>query len=775
MKANIKISINALLIIIVLTSFTGSTYSVNASQFENEVNQSGVLIKADLDSMAANSGDPRAVSAGEYHACAINAAGGVECWGYNVHGELGDGTTENRPTPVEVVGLASGVVSISVGEYFTCALTSAGGMKCWGEDPYRDGTYHDPSIPSDIPGMTEGVTAISTGRYHVCALTNTGTVQCWGSNFDGQLGDGTMTSRYIPADVLGLDTGVTAINAGGYSTCALTVDGEVKCWGDNDEGQLGDQTTINRTQPVDVFGLTGGVKGVDVGISHACAVTIEGTVKCWGSNEYGQLGDSTKINSSNPVDVVNLSEEVISVSAGQSHTCALTISGGVKCWGENLYGQLGDGSVDGSLTPVDVVGLQSGVTSLSAGYRFTCGVTPYSIKCWGWGDFGQLGSGTAPIFEIVRDGWGLTWGIQQITSGYYHNCALTTLGGVKCWGGNEDGQLGHGGFEDNPTPIEVTGLTSGVISISANGYHSCAVTSSGGVQCWGDNVAGQLGDGTTIKRDYPVDVVGLEGRVVSVAAGEYFTCALTDNGGVQCWGTNYDGQLGNGTETDSLTPVPVIGLPDPVRQLSAGGLHTCAITITNEVFCWGWNEYGQLGNNSNTSSSTPVKVESLSNHAQSISTGIAHSCALLSGGEVMCWGINSIGQLGTGTKDDSSVPVAVIGLEEEVVAIGSGCLTTCAALNLGGAKCWGGNPYGNLGDGTDMPSLTPVEVIGLNDQLQSISIGLTHVCALTINGGVKCWGDYLYGALTLKIVTIPTDVTNLSSYPYTYYFPIIMR
>lgn len=763
MKANIKISINALLIIIVLTAFTGSTFSVNASQFENETNQPGVLIKADLDLMAGNSGDPRAVSAGEYHACAINAAGGVECWGYNEYGQMGDGTTENRPTPVDVMGLASGVVSISVGEYFTCALTSAGGMKCWGEDPYRDGTYHDPSIPGDIPGMTEGVIAISSGRYHVCALMNTGTVQCWGSNFDGQLGDGTMTSRYIPAEVLGLDTGVTAINAGGYSTCALTVDGGVKCWGDNDEGQLGDQTTINRTQPVDVFGLTGGVKGVDVGISHACAVTIEGTVKCWGSNEYGQLGDSTKINSSTPVDVVNLSEEVVSVSAGQSHTCALTISGGVKCWGENLYGQLGDGSVDGSLTPVDVVGLQSGVTSLSAGYRFTCGVTPYSIKCWGWGDFGQLGSGTAPIYTPARDGWGLTSGIRQVTSGYYHSCALTTSGGVKCWGGNDDGQLGYVGTKYNPTPTEVGGLTSGVISISANGFHSCAVTSSGGVKCWGDSLG-----------ENPVNVEGLT-DIVLVTAGEYFNCALTVSGGVKCWGYNEQGQLGNGTFTDSQTPVDVIGLPDRVKDLSAGASHVCAITILNQLHCWGSNLLGELGNGTLENSSVPVTVTGLYDQIKSVRGGWSHTCALTINGDVKCWGNNSRGQLGNEMDNYSTIPLDVVGIDEEVTAIGAGGLYSCAALLSGGAKCWGANDHWNLGDGTNENRLTTVDVIGLSDPLQSISANVTHACALTTADGVKCWGDNHFGALTSKIVTIPTDVTDLSSYPYTYYFPIIMR
>lgn len=775
MKAINKSTIIALLAVLLIISPTNSASKVKASQSEDKINLPKVLIDNRLQSTAGLLSDPRSVSTGPYHACAITAAGGVKCWGSNEYGQLGDGTTENRPTPVEVVGLSSGIVAVSASEYFTCALTAAGGVSCWGEDPYRDGTYHDRTFPREIPGMTEGVTAISSGNDYVCAIMVTGVIKCWGDNSSGELGDGTIISRYSPEEVQGLSVGAAVISAGLTSTCALTVEGGVKCWGSNSNGQLGDQTTTDRNLPVDVFGLTSGIKAIDVGPRHACAVTTEGTVKCWGSNEYGQLGDSTTTNSATPVDVVNLMEDVVSVSAGNTHTCVLTVSGGVMCWGENFYGQLGDGTIDARLTPVEVIGLQSGVTSISAGDRYTCAVTEYSYKCWGWGDYGQLGFGTAPIFEVVRDAWGLTSGIQQISSGYYHSCALTTSGGVKCWGDNTYGQLGHGNDEVNPTPIDVTGLTGGVVAISSNGRHSCALMAAGDVKCWGDNGAGQLGDGTTTGRNYPVNVIGLEGRIISVATGESFTCALTDNGSVKCWGFNYSGQVGDGNEPINLIPVEIIGFPDPVVKISAGGGHVCGLTIKNEVYCLGWNEFGQLGNNSTTDSSTPVKVVNLSDQSQSISMGTAHSCALLNGGNVMCWGYNNIGQLGNGTDINSNVPVEVIGLNGGVTDISSGMISNCVALALGGAKCWGANPFGNLGDGTNELSLTPVDVVGLNDRLQSIKVGITHVCALTINGGVKCWGGLEYGAITLKIVTTPTDVTGLSSYPFNYFFPILMR
>jgi alpha-tubulin suppressor-like RCC1 family protein len=655
-----------------------------------------------------------AIAAGDYHTCALTAGGGVRCWGSNGYGQLGDGTTTDRSTPVDVSGLASGVDAIAAGWRHTCALTAGGGVQCWGDNGWGqlgDGTTTDRMTPVDVSGLTSGVDAIAVSGSHTCALTAGGSVQCWGRNSYGQLGDGTTTDRTTPVDVSGLTSGVDAISAGESHTCALTAGGSVRCWGCNNHGQLGDGTTTDRNMPVDVSGLTSGVDAIAAGDYHTCALTAGGGVQCWGDNAFGQLGDETTTDRNMPVDVSGLTSGVDAIAAGRYHTCALT-AGGVKCWGRNVYGQLGDGTTTRRTTPVDVSGLASGVDAIAAGEDHTCALTAGGgVKCWGSNEYGQLGNGKFGYGPIPADVGGLTSGVAAIAAGRYHTCALTA-GGIKCWGSNGDGQLGDGTTTWRTTPVDVSGLTSGVDAIAAGDYHTCALTAGGGVKCWGYNGYGQLGDGTTTWRTTPVDVSGLTSGVDAIAAGEYHTCALTAGGGVKCWGRNYSGQLGDGTTTDRNMPVDVSGLTSGVDAIAAGGSHTCALTAGGGVKCWGNNGKGQLGDGTTTWRTTPVDVSGLTGGVDAIAAGEYHTCALTTGGGVKCWGDNGYGQLGDGTTTDRNTPVDVSGLTSGVDAIAAGYYHTCALTAGGGVKCWGYNLCGQLGNGEFGYSPMPVDVVG---------------------------------------------------------------
>ena len=261
--------------------------------------------------------------------------------------------------PVDVVGLTSGVASVDAGQEHTCAVTTAGGAKCWGRNTFGqlgDTTTDDSSVPVDVEGLTSGVAAIAAGWGHSCAITDAGALKCWGKNDYGQLGDGTLRDHRHPVDVVGLSSGVVAVSLGTEHTCALTDDGAVKCWGYNQHGTVGDGTLQFRRVPRDVVGLSSGVASIVAGGNHSCAVTDAGAVKCWGYNQHGQLGNGTRHQSRVPVDVVGLSSGMTAVSAGFAHTCASTFEGEIRCWGQNQYGPLGDGTKHDRRQPVDVIG-----------------------------------------------------------------------------------------------------------------------------------------------------------------------------------------------------------------------------------------------------------------------------------------------------------------------------------------------------------------------------------------------------------------------------------
>ena len=373
----------------------------------------------------------------------------------------------------------------------------------------------------------------------------------------------------MPLDT-NLASNFSQISSGNTHTCALTKSGgRVKCWGVGSSGQLGSNGTSNQTKPINVHKSSSdstsliGVTSLSSGGSHTCALTDRGGVKCWGYNGNGELGNKSTSNQKAPVDVHTSSSDstslsgVASISAGDAHTCALTSGGGVKCWGSGNSGQLGNGSTNNATTPVAVTGLTTGVTAISAG-----------------------GS---------------------------HTCALTTSGGVKCWGSNSNGQLGNSTTTNSTTPVDVTGLASGVKAVNVGISHTCALTTGGGVKCWGYGDSGRLGNGTTTDSNAPVNVTGLTSGV-SAISGYNHTCALTTGGGVKCWGPNNDGQLGNGTTTDSNAPVNVTGLTSGISQVSAGGKHTCALSTNGSTKCWGTNSYGELGRVKKANKVVPMPI-----------------------------------------------------------------------------------------------------------------------------------------------------------------------
>ena len=368
-------------------------------------------------------------------------------------------------------------------------------------------------------------------------------------------------------------------------------------------------------------------------------------------------------------------------------------------------------------------------------------IDPSSGRIASWGDNirGALGNNSTLTsgVPVAVDESGVLAGktITQVAAGDDHTCALTSDKGIFCWGGNFYGQLGNGtsGFGSDslvPVPVDTSGVLSGktLTSVSAGRSHTCVVSADGAVFCWGYNFAGQLGNGASgggANSAVPVAVdmsKALAGKtVVEVTVGSYYTCALASDGSAACWGYNNYGQLGNGTQIDSAVPVPVeapVGLQGTTfAQISAGLAHTCAVTTIGSPFCWGYNDFGQLGNGSTRGSSVPIAVDTsgvLAGRAVTeVSAGLIHTCATVEG-SVVCWGSNDSGQLGDGTFTSSNVPVRVddsgVLKESKVSQIDVGYYYSCALTSRGSAACWGDGSIGQLGNGSKDPSPVPVAV-----------------------------------------------------------------
>jgi alpha-tubulin suppressor-like RCC1 family protein len=350
------------------------------------------------------------------------------------------------------------------------------------------------------------------------------------------------------------------------------------------------------------------IKDISVGDFHACALTASGKVRCWGLNAQGQLGDTTFLDATLPRPAVALSRPAVAISTGGGQTCAILDNQSVSCWGWNAYGQLGDGTLVDRATPVAASASLGSIGAVAAGGAHTCAATSVgAVGCWGDNSLGALGDGTTASSTIATTTGGSWPNATAISVGNNHSCALRSTGLITCWGNNTNGQLGDGTALTKTLPVAVVSAES-MISVSAGGFHSCATTASKYALCWGSNINSTLGDGTTVDRLVPTLVARLGANVQSVAAGKFHTCALSISGLISCWGNNGLGSLGNGTTLDSAIPVDTLPLGTRATKIASGQFVSCALLDNTTVKCWGDNSYGQLGDGSTLGRLAPVNV-----------------------------------------------------------------------------------------------------------------------------------------------------------------------
>jgi alpha-tubulin suppressor-like RCC1 family protein len=404
--------------------------------------------------------------------------------------------------------------------------------------------------------------------------------------------------------------------------------------------------------------------------------------------------------------------------AALSGTATQAANAGVASFGDLSIDSAGTGytltATSSGLTgaasvPFRVIGPLVATMVSAASYVFSCAlVSGGAAYCWGYNGNGQLGDGTTTFSNApVAVSGGLTF--ASISAGGLHTCGVTTGGAAYCWGLGSYGELGNGAYSESHTPVPVSGgLT--FTTVSAGVYHTCGVTTSGAAYCWGDNGGGDLGDSSYSSSNTPVAVAG--GLVfTAVSAGYEHSCGVTTGGAAYCWGSGEDGDLGIGSLASSNAPVSVSGGLTFAAVSAEADPTSCGLTTGGAAYCWGWNAYGQLGDGStSTLSTSPVPVSGGLTFT-AISAGDVQACGLTGSGAAYCWGGNVFGELGDGTTTNRHTPVAVSG-GLTFTAVSSGRQHTCGLATSGIAYCWGANVQGELGNRSNVDSSVPVRVSG---------------------------------------------------------------
>lgn len=627
------------------------------------------------------------VAAGEQHTCALRRDGEVICWGDGDQGALGRGSTDDARTPVKVPGLTE-VVHIAAGKSHTCAATKGGAVHCWGSNGYKQlgqgGDLRQSLTPVEVGGL-KNVVFVGAGHYHSCAVTSRGGLSCWGYNSEGQIGDGSTDTAETPTRVSKV-RGVTQVALGEEHSCAVTKAGQAYCWGSDGYGNLGGEERGDQTAPQQVANLADAAT-ISAGETFSCAIRTNGALACWGGGNEAVLGQPGLDDPYHPSDIIadlsshsaepptihSFSEPSTpvtvepSIELGQSFACALQKNNGTPiCWGsENGAGNLGDGSsMSRSDTIVEVAGISDAVEIDVGGSRVCVRRVDGTVACWGvLGNFNgapQNNSSRPVPLEGVDDAVDIALGRQGIL------CVRRTDGSVAC----------HNGANGQLEPV--AGL-SNVVQMDAGVSYVCARRQDGQVWCWGNGWYGRLGNGADDISATPVQVSGLTDATF-ITTGNSHACALRADGTVSCWGQNSSGQLGNGQSGDDVhsnTPQQVPGLTD-VISVAAGMNHTCALRRDGQALCWGDNDFGQTGVAVADGAEAPERVTSptpvasgTSPQLQSMGSPVAvladwHiSCLVYQQGQLACWGTSGVlgeGALGGAFSRNVRVPTPLQGI-----------------------------------------------------------------------------------------------------------------
>lgn len=721
------------------------------------------------------------------------------------------------------------LIQISLGQTFACGISSNGLAYCWGRDdlgqvgdgaPFSNQDKPQAVITTSLNAGTR-FTQVSAGGYHACGLASDGQAYCWGYGSSQAIGDGaTLVNRDTPVAVdqsnLTSGTGFVQIRTSSYSSYGIASDGKAYCWGLNNLSQCGEAgasgaSYIDKPYPIDTTNLDAGANFIqlEAGDSHACGLTSNGKVYCWGYPSYGQTGDNTVATKDKPVlvDTTNLTagSRFVQIAAGGNHTCGLASDGKAYCWGLNTSGEVGNGN----FTSQHNIPMAVNVSNLAAGTQFvklalgtahSCGIANDGVAyCWG------ADSGLGAYFPgdqnkpFAVDTSTLPSGSKfiELSAGYGSTLGITGQGLAVGWGYNDVGQLGIGAdltTQGGPAWMDLSLLQNveGFVSLSARGKHACGVTGARRGFCWGSDANGELGnDASLISQKIPtlVDISPLTSgsRFSQITSGVSHTCALADDGKTYCWGNDQNDQLGDvnsGADQPTAVQSSYTNLVSgtSLKNIFAGYRFVLGLASDGKAYSWGIDDSGQLGDggaNANVATPNLFDISALTVGAsfKSVIGGSYFSFGLSSDGKAYSWGKDDVGQLGDGgTNTDKNIPVLMdtsnLTAGSSFTMISAGEYHACGLASDGKAYCWGSDGQGQLGDDAglvdkDIPVVVDTTALGAGKNFVKISCGGYFTCGISSDGKAYCWGADFNGALgddtnyAHKSVPTAVDTSNL--------------
>ena len=717
----------------------------------------------------------------------------------------------------------SALTTVRLGAFHGCGLDAGGALYCWGDDTSGEVGLGSAAwaVPQPTRVGSDTWTALAVGGDHTCAIRG-GEVYCWGQNQDGEsrgTTGGIVTSPFkvavSPTSTLPA-SGFQQVAAGGGFSCAIG-EGQLWCWGRKDV--IGIAVTY-----MERIGTLGDWAEISAGRDHLCGISASQGLLCWGRNDRSQAGQPNQPDPAMPIaPAIGLPTGMVPVhvAAGTGFTCVIlgaatgATSGQLWCWGENGNKEVDDSGTN-PITAAVEIGTATDWTTITTGTQRACGIHGGHTFCWGQSSEGGLGNGVWSDLQPATSAADLgpaddvVLGVSNRNTQWDDNACVIAGGQIRCWGGNEHGELGIGVAPTlQPTPVPVT---------SPNGHawkhvytgrrHTCGMTDDGSLWCWGEDEAGQVtgtqGTGTTSHPcvpggpcDAPTPQAPAVAQAETVAVGYYYTCAL-QAGALSCWGDNDHGVLGSDSGDTLRTVQPPTGeqwttlmggnrascaytdagklycwgylynnvtqqtpllendvdLQPAMVDLKFGDDFACGVRMDTKRICWGYNGHGELGDGSQTDRGDPQVIQTAPSVIDAVDAEDSHACAVTSdnGHQVMCWGDNNNSETGAMTNPT---------LTPTAVAKQSGALSSCTAISTGSdfacaicggvPYCWGANYAAELGRGpTGANTGTDAEaqlVVKLTSTYDEIAAGGYHACVVEHAGGLMCWGWGFHGEL----------------------------